>query len=66
MSVIELPMSLEAATRRALAAAKRDDCDMFVVWEDGSYHVASAFDLDTFYLGLEPVRVCCPDGLVDG
>lgn len=64
-------MYQQQAIDRAAKLAKRDNCLMYVVIDDGyesgpgPYHVADDYDLDTFFLGIDPIYCVEPDGTIN-
>ncbi len=57
-------MNEEQAIKRAKKLAKRDDCIMYVVYEDG-FDYADDYQMDTFYLGCEPIHAVDCDGVIN-
>lgn len=54
-------MTRKQAIAKAARLAKKASEPYFVVFEDG-YHVASDYDLDTYFLGCQPILVVDEDG----
>ena len=56
-------MTLAQAIQRANKAARTTGEVRFVVRESGEYHVASEFDLDTFFAGIrdDSILYCSAD-----
>jgi len=52
------------AVQKALRKARRINDTVYIVYEDGAYHVADAYDLDTYFCGLEPKAAIEPTGEV--
>jgi hypothetical protein len=57
-------MTREQAIQLARKRAKETDEIRFVVWDCGEYHVASDFDLDTWFVGISDRNIlyCTADG----
>ncbi len=53
---------VEAINKAKRLARERQDT-VYVVFEDG-YHVADGYDLDTFFLGTEPIACIDSTGTV--
>jgi len=56
-------MTRQQAIKRAQQLAKRDECIMYVLREDSEWHYADDYDMDTFYLGVEPDYAVDCDGV---
>ena len=50
-------MDYERAVSKARQSARRQGEERFVVFEAGEYHVATAEDLDTFFMGLSDNQI---------
>ena len=58
-------MTFEAALRKARRIALHRQQFMYIVRDDPDfrdYDIASTYDMDTFYFGLDPIAVIDPDG----
>jgi hypothetical protein len=58
-------MRYEQAIKTAISRAKRRGEEMFVIYEDGEYEVADNYDLETWYLGQDPIGVATPEGMYE-
>ena len=56
-------MTKQQAIKRAQQLAKRDECIMYVLREDGEWHYADDYDMDTFYCGVEPEYAVDSEGV---
>jgi hypothetical protein len=55
-------MTRSQAIAKARKMAKKLEDFVFIVFECGEWDVATDHDLDTFWLGAEPVMSVAPDG----
>ena len=55
-------MTYAQAIARAIKRAKETGADRHVVLEDEDYHVATDFDMDSFWLGACAIGTAGPDG----
>lgn len=55
-------MNQEQAIKKALTRAAREGEIIFVVYEDGEYHVATEHDMHTWFQGCEAEYAVDPDG----
>jgi len=58
-------MKLQTAIKQAIKKAKFLDDEIYIICEDGEYHWATNWDLDTFYLGATVLYTVLPDGSVE-
>lgn len=49
--------TLDKAVKQAVKSAKNSGEERFVVFESGEFHIASAVDLDTFFMGLSDNQI---------
>ena len=57
-------MTRNDAVLAAAKSAKANGDDRFVVFEDGEFHFCTEFDLDYWFVGIEPECMVTPDGEV--
>lgn len=55
-------MTFHQAMAQARRRSRRTQQIVYVVFEAGEYDSASDYDLDTYYLGADPVASVEPDG----
>jgi hypothetical protein len=59
-------MRYQEAIKVAVSRAKKRGEEFFVVYEgDGEYEVANNFDMETWYLGQDPIGVATTDGMYE-
>jgi hypothetical protein len=58
-------MRYQEAISVAISRAKKRGEEFFVVYEDGEYEVANNLDLETWYLGQDPIGVATTDGMYE-
>lgn len=58
-------MSYQSAIAKAKRLAIRKSEWVYVVCESGEYDTATEWDLDSFYLGTEPIVAVGPDGQIE-
>ena len=47
--------TLSQSVRYAMQLSEKNEDDYYVIFEDGEYHVASDYDLETYYSGSVPI-----------
>jgi hypothetical protein len=47
--------TLSQSARYAMQLSEKNAEDYYVIFEDGEYHVASDYDLETYFLGSSPI-----------
>lgn len=59
-------MNEQQAIKSATNIARKNECIMYVVYEsDQGFDYADDYNMDTFYLGLEPIHAIDCDGIID-